>query len=176
MHDSSMALMRKFVEDYDLQEATVIDMGSFNVNGTYRDLFVKGKYIGADIVPGRNVDVIVGSDEWDWIKDVDAVISGQTLEHVTDIPGFLTEIYRVLKPGGLLCLIAPSSGPGHDYPTWVGHFPEEKMREVVKAGRFEILSCVTNDIEPWRDTCCIARKALSETTMKKKKGNDRDED
>lgn len=167
-----MILMKEFVEKYDVRGVTVVDMGSFNVNGTYRDLFPEGQYIGVDIVEGRNVDIVVGSEEWDELENVDVVISGQTIEHVPDIPGFMAGIYRILKPGGLLCVIAPSAGPGHDYPVWVGHFSEEKMSEVVIAGGFEILSCKTSDIEVWRDTCCIARKPQSII----KKGKERYED
>ena len=172
MHDNSMTLMSEFIEKYDLQKAIVVDMGSFNINGTYRDLFPEGQYIGVDIVPGRNVDIIMGSKEWDEIENVDAVISGQTIEHVANIPGFMTEIYRVLKPGGLLCIIAPSAGAGHDYPIWVGHFPEERMLEVITAGGFEILSCTVSNVEPLRDTCCVARKPQSISRNRKEEYED----
>jgi len=167
-----MILMKEFVEKYDVKGGTVVDMGSFNVNGTYRDLFPEGQYIGVDIVEGRNVDIVVGSEEWDELENVDAVVSGQTIEHVADITGFMAGIYRILKPGGLLCIIAPSAGPGHDYPVWVGHFSEERMRDIVTAGGFEILSCTVSDIEPHRDTCCIARKPLSITKKGKKRYED----
>ena len=157
MDETSRGLMKDVIERYGFGDGTVVDMGSYDINGTYRDL-ISGKYTGADIISGPNVDVIVGSEEWDKIENVDAVIFGQTIEHVANIPGFMTEIYRVLKPGGILCLIAPSEGPGHDYPIWVGNFPEERMTEVVSAGRFEILEISTNPIEPWKLVTCVARK------------------
>ena len=174
MHQSGMSLMVDFVKQYKLESACVVDMGSCDVRvrpiiknfeivnddvyGNYRCLFPKGKYIGADISSGKNVDVIVGSKEWAEIKDVDAVISGQALEHVADIPKFFADIYKVLKPGGVICIIAPSKGPAHYYPLWAGHFSVERMSEVVKAGGFEIIECKSCDTGQWKDTRCIATK------------------
>jgi SAM-dependent methyltransferase len=160
MDETSRSLMRDVIARFCFEDRTVVDMGSYDVNGTYRDL-VPGKYIGVDIILGPNVDVIVGSEEWDDLKDVDAVISGQTIEHVADIPKFMGDIYSILKPGGYLCIIAPSEGPAHDYPIWVGNFPEERLTEVMSAGGFEILEISTNPIEPWKLVTCVARKPES---------------
>jgi len=161
MHDTSMVTMKKFVEQYQLTERNVVvDIGSYDYNGSYRSLFLgsDGHYIGADIVEGPGVDVIVGSSKWDDLKDVDAVISGQTFEHVSDIPLLLGQIKKILKSGGLLCVIAPSAGPVHNCPIWVGYFSVEKMSEIITAAGFEIIDCTVNDVEPFRDTCCVARK------------------
>ena len=91
MNILSYLLMREFVENCGLREGKrVVDVGSYDVNGTYKGLFAPPKfigdagYIGADIREGPNVDVIVGSLEWDALRDVDAVISGSTFEHVED--------------------------------------------------------------------------------------------
>lgn len=157
MDAESRTLMQAVIIKYGFVNGTVIDMGSYDVNGTYRDL-VAGKYIGADIIAGPNVDVIVGSDSWDSQEPVDAVISGQTIEHVADIPQFMTAIYSVLKPGGILCIIAPSAGDAHNYPIWVGHFGEARMREVVEAGGFEVLEISISETLPWKLTCCVAKK------------------
>lgn len=171
MHANSMILMNEFIEKYDLQKATVVDIGSYDINGNYRGFFPEGKYIGVDIQSGPNVDVLMGSEEWNKIENVDAVISGQTIEHVADIPELMAAIYTVLKPGGLLCIIAPSVGPSHLYPIWVGLFSEERMSEVVTAAGFEILTCTVSDVGPLNDTCCVARKPQSIT----KKIKERDE-
>ncbi len=158
MHENSMNLMREFIEKYDVRKGTIIDIGSLDICGNYRGLFPEAKYIGVDIIPGGNVDVIMESDEWYAIKNADVVISGQTLEHVADIPKLLSSIFDVLRPGGLLCIIAPSAGPAHDYPIWVGHFSVEEMSKIVIKAGFEILDCIISDVEPWKDVRCIARK------------------
>lgn len=162
MHENSMNLMRDFVEKYDVRKGTIIDIGSLDICGNYRGLFPGAKYIGVDIIPGGNVDVIMESDAWYAIKNADAVISGQTLEHVADIPKLMSSIFDVLKPGGLICIIAPSAGPPHDYPIWVGHFSIEKMSGIVEKAGFEVLECTVSNVEPFRDVRCIARKNTEE--------------
>lgn len=157
MNQTSINMMQEVVEKYDLSGLTVVDVGSYDINGTYKALF-SGKYIGVDNVPGPNVDVLTDSDEWKDMTDVDAVISGQTIEHISDVPAFMAEIYRVLKPGGILCIIAPSEGPPHYYPIWVRNYPEALLQEVVIAGGFEILSMTKNEELPWKLVCCVAKK------------------
>jgi len=161
MHESSMETMRNFVNDYGLTHGqTIVDIGSLDINGNYKSLFETGdsKYIGVDIVDGPNVDVLIGSSAWEDLKNVDAVISGQTLEHVEDIPLLMSQIMDILKPGGLLCIIAPSTAPPHDYPIWVGNFSVERMTSIVKNAGFEIILCVINPASEVGDCCCIARK------------------
>jgi len=103
----------------------ILDVGSYDVNGTYKKLFEKRnwQYFGLDIQPGPNVD-IVAKELYNWgIKEeYDIIISGQTLEHVKDTHKFMKAIYKAIKPGGLVCIIAPSvSSQGisfaeHRYP------------------------------------------------------------
>ena len=171
MHQNAMVLMEQFVAQNKIS-GTVVDMGSYDVNGNYRHLFEGASYIGVDIGAGPNVDMIVGSEEWEKLANVDFVISGQTIEHVADIPAFMSGIYRILKPGGVLCIIAPSEGPPHHYPIWAGNFPEERMRQVVREGGFEILSCTISDAPPFNDCCCIAKKPESKTGKKGEKDED----
>lgn len=161
MHDSSMKRMAEFAREYDQEGKTVIDIGSLDINGTYRDLFSKSTYIGVDIVEGANVDMIMDSEEWDNLKDIDIVISGQTLEHVEDVPKLMKSIFNVLKSDGIICMIAPSAGLPHEQG-WFGNFSEERMTKVVSDAGFHILSCIVNN-HGWYDTCCIATK------MKEKK-------
>lgn len=169
MHVESMDLMREFVEEYGLQNARVVDVGSYNLNGTYRDLFSEtAEYVGVDIVPGPNVNVIMDSPDWEALLPVDAVICGQTIEHVADIPKLMKSMFDVLKPGGLLCVIAPSEGSPHDYPIWVGNFDKERMAELVKIPGFEIIRHTVNDFGTFKDNCCVARKPEKKTATKDK--------
>lgn len=161
--------MSKFVEEYGLQKANVIDVGACDINGTYRDLFTGGKYVGADLQPGPNVDVIVGSKEWKALKKADVIISGQALEHVENSHDFMTTIYDAVKPGGLVCIIAPSAGPSHlpyrsPEPTevwsgtWNGHWNVTRMSVAVELAGFEIIRCTINPGSEWQDCVCVARR------------------
>jgi SAM-dependent methyltransferase len=162
--------MRRFVKEEDLGDAHVIDVGSCDVNGTYRELFA-GKYVGADVRPGPNVDVIIGSSEWRDMPEADAVISGQAIEHAADPQEFLETIYSKVKPGGMVCIIAPSAGPGHlpyagDHPTevwsgtWNGHWGINRMTFAVEMARFDVISCTINPGCEWQDCVCVARKPI----------------
>jgi SAM-dependent methyltransferase len=115
MHTNSRKLMRYFVKRYIHAYVSVADIGSLDVNGTFKDLFKRAKYEGLDIVEGPNVDRVVKPyDFGDKLYDV--VISGSTMEHVEDLHRWSSEVVRICVPGGLICIIAPSSWPEHKYP------------------------------------------------------------
>ena len=125
MHTSSRDKMRLFVEQYlgaRRGEPLVIhDLGSQDVNGSYRDLFdsPNWRYTGLDMVPGDNVDLVLKTP-YTWREvasgSVDVLVSGQAFEHIRYVWITMLEVARVLRPGGLCIVIAPSSGPEHRYP------------------------------------------------------------
>ena len=120
MHAESLALMESMLARYNDGPARVLDVGSLNVNGTYRPL-VESKgwsYVGLDIVDGPNVDV-VSTDPFyypfpRWSFEV--VISGSTMEHVTAVWEWVPELARLLRPGGLLAICTVTCWPIHRYP------------------------------------------------------------
>ena len=97
----------------------VLDVGSLDINGSYKPL-VKAlgmEYTGLDIMPGRNVDIVVQPYKFP-MEDgkYDVVISGSTLEHCAHPWELLPEMARVLKPGGLLVIITHWNYPIHRHP------------------------------------------------------------
>ena len=117
--------MRWFVDNYaarvNERPVRVLDVGSYDVNGSYRHLYAKPdyEYMGLDVEAGPNVDIIVARPyEWSELETdaFDIVISGQALEHIEFFWVTMSEMTRVLKKGGLLCLIAPLSQGQHRYP------------------------------------------------------------
>ena len=114
MHETSMQRMGKFRKSYVLAGQSVLDVGGADVNGSYRKLFQDCDYKTLDL---EGADIIV--DGWDWPIDndqFDVVISGQMLEHDKFFWLTLKNIARVLKPGGVVCLIAPMAWRVHRYP------------------------------------------------------------
>jgi SAM-dependent methyltransferase len=106
------------------QIITVLDVGSQCVPGqieTYKKIFNEPpfKYVGLDMIEGHNVDIPVKhAYQWDEMPDnfCDVLISGQMFEHV-EFPWFtICEMARVLKPNGIICIIAPSMAGLHRYP------------------------------------------------------------
>src|SRR5512139_25316 len=114
MHKSSMLRMKWFIESHVSKMAEhsirVLDVGSYDVNGSYRELF-EGRncdYIGLDMEPGPNVDIVL-PNPYDWSSiesdSFDVVVSGQAFEHIEFFWKTMEEMTRVLKAGGLLCII-----------------------------------------------------------------------
>ena len=107
--------MKWFAENYLTAEKKlkVLDIGSYDVNGNYRDIFesIGHYYKGLDMEGGPNVDIVPQNTYiWNEIKDdeYDAVISGQALEHIEFFWITIEEIIRITKEGGLICIIAPN--------------------------------------------------------------------
>ena len=120
MHPSSFENMRRCRIWYAPPRVErLVEIGSANVNGTYRNLFANcAHYVGVDMAAGPGVDVVLEDPYVLPFPDhsTDLVISGQMLEHCPQFWRVFTEIARILKPDGLLFMIAPSTGPIHRYP------------------------------------------------------------
>ena len=115
MHGSSMRLMASFRDRYlgGMKGCTVLDVGAGQIPGqrSYRELFREYCYIGMDIVPGDNVDV-VGYESLSVGYDV--VISGQVLEHVKRPWEWIWQLSGLFS--AYICIIAPNQWPEHRYP------------------------------------------------------------
>lgn len=155
--------MRQFIAGYltDNQEKNILDIGSMDINGSYRPLFNKDiwHYTGMDVAAGKNVDIV----GWDSLpSNWDIVVCGQVLEHVRRPWLVVADIFKLLKPGGLCCCIAPCAIHKHDYPIDCWRFYPEGMRTLFKDANFDILSCTMHPYkykdQKWGDTMCISQK------------------
>lgn len=175
MHTSSYEHMQDLVLRYLDPQAglEVVDIGSYDVNGSYRTLFGNPgwSYRGVDLEAGPGVDIVLASPYRLPFPtgSVDLVISGQAFEHVEFFWHSWLEMVRVLKPGGMVFLIAPSRGPEHRYPQDCWRFYPDGYRALAKFGQCELLE-VSTDWEPhpdpgsreWGDTVGVFRtKPLS---------------
>lgn len=173
MHLSSLEKMKRFIFDYLCfnQEFSILDVGSLSVNGSYREIFNKKnwKYTGVDIVKGENVDIVL-KNPFNWSKELksdsfDIVVSGQTFEHIERPWEVIKEIHRVMKPGGICCIIAPSVGDYHEPPDcW--RFYSDGLKALAEYADLEVVSCITDKVGDWRDTTLIARKRDEEDINK----------
>lgn len=104
-HPSQVEYCKKIKERFPqyFNSVSVIDFGSLDVNGSNRYLFIESKYIGVDIGPGRNVDIVCKAHEYDGETNrFDVVISTEMFEHDMYFNKTLVNMIRVLRPGGLL--------------------------------------------------------------------------
>jgi SAM-dependent methyltransferase len=185
MHTSSYQNMKNFVEKYlsmyKDKSLKILEVGSQDVNGTYRPLLNQKNwsYTGLDICEGPNVDIVV-EDIYNWKRihsnSYDVIISGQAFEHIEYFWLTMNEIARVLKPKGLCCIIAPSSGPEHKYPIdcW-RFFPDglEACAKYAKLDTVEKFTCWDSKLygeeNIWKDTVLICQKITRYSDFQKMK-------
>lgn len=150
----------------------IVDLGSWDYNGSYRPLFdhPPWDYVGADLQPGENVDVVL-RDPYYWrefkSESVDVVVSGQTFEHTEFFWETILEIARILKPGGLCCIIAPATGPEHRFPLDCWRIFTDGFRALARYADLEVLYSRTqwqelpqydSESNKWHESILIARK------------------
>lgn len=156
MHVSSYEHMQDLVARFLDPTATlsVVDIGSYDVNGSYRTLFSNSRwsYRGIDLEAGPGVDIVLDSPYRLPIPSasVDLVISGQAFEHVEFFWMTWLEMVRILKPGGRVFLIAPSRGPEHRYPQDCWRFYPDGYRALARFGGCELIE-VSTDWGPHHD-------------------------
>ncbi len=177
MHESSFDKMQHFRDRYLTDQVsdplTIYDLGSLDVNGSYRRLFDEPvwNYQGIDMAPGNNVDVVLKNPyHWSEInsKTADVVISGQAFEHMGYFWVTMLEVARVLKPGGLCCIIAPSSGYEHRYPVDCYRFYRDGFSALAHFARLQVLEnsvqlesdprYIKDNSNAWKDAQLICRK------------------
>ena len=147
--------MMSVVERYGAS-GRVLDVGSLDVNGSYKELFKGSEYIGLDITSGLNVDV-VAHDIYHWPFEDDSfdfVLSGSAFEHIEYPWETIKEIARVMRPGAYLAIDAPSyNWAEHEYPIDCWRFFPAGMKALAKWGG---LTVVENRTYPHNDSLnCI---------------------
>ena len=179
MHQSSFdkmtAFRRKYLEERRAEPLVILDLGSQDINGSYRPLFAipPWQYVGVDLAAGNNVDVVL-SDPYDWREispeSADVIVAGQTFEHTEFFWETARQIARTLKPNGLCCIIVPSSGPEHRYPVDCWRMYPDGLLAVARYAGLEALEATTqwedlpeydNESNKWHDSVLIARKAAA---------------
>lgn len=140
---------------------SILDVGSYNVNGCYKEYFSSPGYTyhGLDIEAGPNVDIVV-AEHYNWgINEVyDVVISGQCLEHVEYPWLTMEQIAKAMKPGGLHFNIVPSTGPVHRFPIDTYRYHPDGMNALCKWAGLEVVEITSRADSIWFNTVVVARK------------------
>lgn len=171
MHLSSMQHMNRLVDTHldPSRSLRVLDLGSYDVNGTYRTLFNNPgwTYTGLDLSPGPGVDIVLADPYRFPLRSgtFDLVVSGQAFEHVEMFWQSWLEMLRVTREDGLIFLVAPSRGPEHRFPQDCWRFYPDGYRALAKWGACDLVE-VHTDWEPhpdpdsshWGDTVGVFRK------------------
>ena len=169
-----LAFRHKYLEGKENEPLFILDLGSLDVNGSYRRYFEVSTwtYRGIDMAAGENVDIVL-QDPYNWqeIKSgsADVVVSGQAFEHIEFFWLTMLEIARVLKPEGLCCLIAPSGGYEHRYPVDCWRFYPDGFTALARFAHLDVLEVYSqkgttgysDGSDVWQDTVLVCRKTAS---------------
>lgn len=89
----------------------VLEIGSFNVNGTVRIFFENCDYTGLDLLEGTGVDVVCFGHEYKAPdKSYDTLISCNCFEHDMFYEKTFLNMFRMCKPKGLIIFSSASTG------------------------------------------------------------------
>jgi SAM-dependent methyltransferase len=103
----------------DLSDASVLEVGSFDENGSARSVFERyvHDYVGIDAREGRGVDQVMLAHDLKFPTwQFDLVICTEMLEHDARPWLSVTEMSRVLKRGGSLLMTARGFDAYGGYP------------------------------------------------------------
>jgi len=137
MDNTTHVLMERFIAKYldPNVELEIIDIGSHDVNGTFKELFYSSKwhYTGLDIVAGDNVDVVVAPYDYNLNKKFDVIVSGSTIEHIADLKEWSLQVSRLFKPNTIVWFCAPLEFPcTHRHPKDCWRVMEDGMSWIMK--------------------------------------------
>ena len=181
-----MAAMASFVNEHLApsrgKPLTILDVGSMDVNGSYRILLddPQWHYTGMDAAPGNGVDIVLAEPyDWSSLKSsaYDVVVSGQAFEHIEFPWVTILEVARVLKPGGLFCMLVPSGGYEHRYPVDCWRYYPDGAAALARWADLDVISSTTNwepqgdyidDSAVWKDTVLVARKPAAASANSRK--------
>lgn len=125
-------------------QCPVLEIGSYNVNGSVRDLFF-GRYVGLDIREGPGVDVVADIVKEGWYRagpdKFMTVIATEVLEHVTDPWKAVERMYDCLLPGGLAIVSVPFLWNFHDYPSDYWRLTPPGLELLFERAGFEEIDC-----------------------------------
>ena len=120
---STNYLYRNFdVNPYSLlpPNPTIFDIGSKEARGSYAfgNPPAGAKIVCVDMFEGPGVDLVADAHDMQMVSDssVDCVVTVSTLEHVRYPQKVVSEIYRILKPGGIVYINVPFIFPFHADP------------------------------------------------------------
>lgn len=143
------------------QNYKILDVGSYDVNGSMRPVFEPyGEYIGLDIEEGNNVDLV--GDLYNFpLEDnsVDIIVSSSCFEHAKLFWVTFNEMVRVLKTGGLIYINTPSRGSYHGYPVDCWRFYKDSYAALAEWNKdVQLLDQHFNNKGAWGDNIGVFEK------------------
>lgn len=155
MHSSVLEWVGRVVSTYDLDRGRVLEIGSYDVNGSVRQFFPHAEYHGIDVRPGPGVDEVKPANYMVYTPDkpwFDTVISTEVLEHDRWPWTTLCYMGESVRPGGMVVITCRGFGENgaygwHPEPVDLWRFSVDGMRVLIDYAGLEALE-VINDTDP----------------------------
>jgi len=111
----------------------------------YEKFFASSEYVGLEIETTLNKELKKADFFYDGNtfpfgnSEFDSVVCNQVLEHVFNPDDFLSEINRVLKPGGKLLLTVPFVWDEHEQPYDYARYSSFGLKSLIEKNGFTLL-------------------------------------
>lgn len=152
MFEALLDWTRKVRAKHPFAAGNVLEIGSYNVNGSVRECFADAtKYVGIDISAGPGVDWQFDAKEigWPQIDDwfdgstPDTMLCYETLEHDPEFWRTVYAMHNFICHGGMMIVTTPTYRfPVHRYPLDAYRFGEDAYRHFIFKG-FDLLELDT---------------------------------
>ena len=153
MRESIRQLVKIVADSFPVEEP-IYEFGALQLPGfedfaDLRSFFKEKSYVGCDMREGRGVDKVLNLHNID-VPDgsVGTVITCDTLEHVEFPHTALTEIHRILKPGGMVFLSTVLDFRIHDSPADYWRFTPDGLKSLLKPFSFVFVGTVGRESFP----------------------------
>ena len=146
---------------------TIVEIGSQDVNGSIREVAPPSyNYIGLDFAAAKGVDIVLpDAYHFPFENDtVDIIVTSSCFEHAEFFWVTFLEGIRILKPGGLFYINAPSRGQYHAYPQDCWRFYPDAAKAlnnwaIYNGYNTEIVYTKTLNDSHWGDFIVVIRKS-----------------
>jgi len=113
----------------------------------YQSLFTKvTEYIGVDYSgeghdhADENIDVYYDGKTLPFADaSFDSIFSSEVFEHIFTLPEILTELHRVLKPGGKMLATCPFAWEEHEIPVDFARYTRFALQDMLQKAGFSIV-------------------------------------
>lgn len=142
MHDSVLAFCRKVIHPDEVTGKTVLEVGSAYVNGSVKPQIVAmgpARYVGVDLAPGPNVDVVSAAEHLPDEAQADLVVSCEMLEHAEH----WKDAFRRMCALARETLVLTCRGPGFPFHNPPDHwrFTPPDLAMAARACGMKVVAC-----------------------------------
>lgn len=155
MHPTVEAFVDRVVNQYELAELPVLEVGAYDINGSPRSFFA-GEYTGIDLQEGPGVDLVMDGHDLSALGDKlwPVIVSTETLEHCQRPWIVVEQMARRLTSDGYLIVTCRGQDERGAVPD-VGAWYEDYWRPSVHAFSIllesvglSVLECVRDEWDP----------------------------